>query len=196
MVRVLVTGGAGFIGSNLVDELLVSGHDVRVLDNFSTGHRHNLAEVELIEGDLRSYERVHRGRARGESPDHLRKRRAVPRLHARRRHRRGEHPGHGRGGRVGPRLQHRTRYAPLAEGARHNPQPPARFRRGTGARPAPGWGRRALLGRHRYRSRSLGLRAAGRSRAGSPADALELQRGHRSAVLGGRREPMGGPRIL
>jgi nucleoside-diphosphate-sugar epimerase len=59
MVRVLVTGGAGFIGSNLVDELLVSGHDVRVLDNFSTGHRHNLAEVELIEGDLRSYERVH-----------------------------------------------------------------------------------------------------------------------------------------
>jgi UDP-glucose 4-epimerase len=63
-VRVLVTGGAGFIGSNLVDELLVRGHDVGVLDNFSTGHRHNLAgvegEVEVIEGDLRSYERVHR----------------------------------------------------------------------------------------------------------------------------------------
>jgi nucleoside-diphosphate-sugar epimerase len=62
-VRVLVTGGAGFIGSNLVDELLVRGHDVRVLDNFSTGHRHNLVEVEgeveLVEGDLRSYERVH-----------------------------------------------------------------------------------------------------------------------------------------
>jgi UDP-glucose 4-epimerase len=62
-VRVLVTGGAGFIGSNIVHELLVRGHDVRVLDNFSTGHRHHLgaieAEVELIEGDLRSYERVH-----------------------------------------------------------------------------------------------------------------------------------------
>jgi len=62
-VRVLITGGAGFIGSNLVDELLAAGHAVRVLDNFSTGHRHNLAgaedEVELIEGDLRSYERVH-----------------------------------------------------------------------------------------------------------------------------------------
>jgi nucleoside-diphosphate-sugar epimerase len=62
-VRVLVTGGAGFIGSNLVDELLARGHAVKVLDNFSSGHRHNLAavedEVELIEGDLRSYERVH-----------------------------------------------------------------------------------------------------------------------------------------
>jgi nucleoside-diphosphate-sugar epimerase len=59
----LVTGGAGFIGSNLVEELLVRGHEVRVLDNFSTGHRHNLAglqdEFELVEGDLRSYERVH-----------------------------------------------------------------------------------------------------------------------------------------
>jgi UDP-N-acetylglucosamine/UDP-N-acetyl-alpha-D-glucosaminouronate 4-epimerase len=62
-VRVLVTGGAGFIGCNLVDELLGRGHAVRVLDNFSSGRRHNLArvegEVELIEGDLRSYERVH-----------------------------------------------------------------------------------------------------------------------------------------
>jgi UDP-N-acetylglucosamine/UDP-N-acetyl-alpha-D-glucosaminouronate 4-epimerase len=63
-VPVLVTGGAGFIGSNLVEELLARGHAVRILDNFSTGHRHNLADVErdveLIEGDLRSYERVHR----------------------------------------------------------------------------------------------------------------------------------------
>jgi nucleoside-diphosphate-sugar epimerase len=62
-VRVLVTGGAGFIGSNLVVELLARGHAVRVLDNFSSGHRHNLArvegDIELIEGDLRSYERVH-----------------------------------------------------------------------------------------------------------------------------------------
>jgi UDP-glucose 4-epimerase len=61
-VRALVTGGAGFIGSNLVDELLRRGHEVRVLDNFSTGHRGNLAHVldhvELVEGELRSYERV------------------------------------------------------------------------------------------------------------------------------------------
>jgi UDP-glucose 4-epimerase len=60
---VLVTGGAGFIGSNLVRALLESGDAVRVLDNFATGRRSNLAglegEVELIEGDLRSYERVH-----------------------------------------------------------------------------------------------------------------------------------------
>jgi nucleoside-diphosphate-sugar epimerase len=59
-MKALVTGGAGFIGSNLVDALLSEGHEVRVLDNFSTGHRRNLegAEIELIEGDLRSYERV------------------------------------------------------------------------------------------------------------------------------------------
>lgn len=59
----LVTGGAGFIGSHLVDALLASGKRVRVLDNFSTGRRENLLhvshDIELIEGDLRSYERVH-----------------------------------------------------------------------------------------------------------------------------------------
>lgn len=58
----LVTGAAGFIGSNLVDGLLRAGHTVRVLDNFSTGHRSNLQhvadEIDIVEGDLRSYERV------------------------------------------------------------------------------------------------------------------------------------------
>lgn len=59
-MNTLVTGGAGFIGSNLVDTLLTEGHEVRVLDNFSTGHRRNLplADIELVEGDMRSYERV------------------------------------------------------------------------------------------------------------------------------------------
>jgi UDP-glucose 4-epimerase len=60
---VLVTGGAGFIGSNVVRALLERGDRVRVLDNFSTGNRANLAEiaddVDVVEGDLRSYERVH-----------------------------------------------------------------------------------------------------------------------------------------
>jgi UDP-glucose 4-epimerase len=61
MSKVLVTGGAGFIGSNLVRGLLEGGNDVRVLDNFSTGNRGNLAglDIEIVEGELRSYERVH-----------------------------------------------------------------------------------------------------------------------------------------
>ena len=61
MAKVLVTGGGGFIGSNLVRGLLTAGDDVRVLDNFSTGNRANLAglDVEIVEGELRSYERVH-----------------------------------------------------------------------------------------------------------------------------------------
>ena len=53
----LVTGGGGFIGSNIVDELVRLGQRVKVLDNFSTGRPQNLAQVssriELIEGDIR-----------------------------------------------------------------------------------------------------------------------------------------------
>jgi UDP-glucose 4-epimerase len=62
MARCLVTGGAGFIGSHLIDELLALGHDVRTVDNFSTGDRRNLlhisSDVEVVEGDLRSFERA------------------------------------------------------------------------------------------------------------------------------------------
>ncbi|KLE32267.1 Vi polysaccharide biosynthesis protein VipB/TviC [Aurantiacibacter gangjinensis] len=65
--RWLVTGAAGFIGSNLVESLLLLGQEVVGLDNFATGHRHNLAHVEsvvgdafarftLIEGDIRDAE--------------------------------------------------------------------------------------------------------------------------------------------
>lgn len=62
MDAVLVTGGAGFIGSHLVDRLLADGYAVRVLDNFSTGNREHIARlgdaVTVVEGDIRSYERV------------------------------------------------------------------------------------------------------------------------------------------
>jgi len=62
-MRVLVTGGAGFIGSHLVDRLIANGHHVTVLDNFSTGKRNNLANVlrskslVITRGDIR---RIHR----------------------------------------------------------------------------------------------------------------------------------------
>jgi UDP-glucose 4-epimerase len=57
MASYLVTGGAGFIGSHIVKELARRGERVRVLDNFSTGRRENIApflkHIDLIEGDLR-----------------------------------------------------------------------------------------------------------------------------------------------
>jgi UDP-N-acetylglucosamine 4-epimerase len=60
--KVLVTGGGGFIGSNLVDALLDQGNEVVCLDNFSTGKRENLqfalqsGKFKLIEGDIRNFE--------------------------------------------------------------------------------------------------------------------------------------------
>ena len=59
-MRALVTGGAGFIGSNIVRRLVDEGYEVRIHDNFSTGNRANLdgLDVEVVEGDLRSFERV------------------------------------------------------------------------------------------------------------------------------------------
>ena len=65
MSRYLVTGGAGFIGSNLAHALLARGDQVRVLDNFLTGREENLrgADVELIRGDLRDLDTVMRAAA-------------------------------------------------------------------------------------------------------------------------------------
>jgi UDP-glucose 4-epimerase len=58
--RVLVTGGAGFIGSHLVEALVAEGRTVRVVDNLATGHRANLAHLEgkfeWLEGDLADFE--------------------------------------------------------------------------------------------------------------------------------------------
>ena len=55
-MKVLVTGGAGFIGGHLVDALLAQGATVRVIDNFATGRRENIdrvrGRIEFIEGDI------------------------------------------------------------------------------------------------------------------------------------------------
>ncbi len=54
-MKVLVTGGAGFIGSHVADGLLAAEHDVVVVDNLHTGHRHNLPEgVKFYEADIRN----------------------------------------------------------------------------------------------------------------------------------------------
>jgi nucleoside-diphosphate-sugar epimerase len=64
MKTYLVTGGAGFIGSHIAEELVRRGEKVRVLDNFITGKRENLAPfqnfIDLIEGDIRDLETCRR----------------------------------------------------------------------------------------------------------------------------------------
>lgn len=65
-MKVLVTGGAGFIGSHLVDRLLADAHEVAVLDNFSTGrqenlmHHHNEKRLRLIEVDVQNRAAIHK----------------------------------------------------------------------------------------------------------------------------------------
>ena len=79
----LVTGGGGFIGSHVVRRLLSRGHRVRVLDDFSTGRRENLAEIEndieLVVGDIRDADTVKRAAAGVEGVFHLAARSSVPR---------------------------------------------------------------------------------------------------------------------
>ncbi|PNV77935.1 MAG: hypothetical protein C0200_03650 [Thermoproteota archaeon] len=59
-LRILVTGGAGFLGSHLVRALIKAGHSVRVLDNLSTGSLENIRDLplEFIRGDIRDYDTV------------------------------------------------------------------------------------------------------------------------------------------
>lgn len=65
MNKILITGGAGFIGSNLCDHFIAKGDHVTVLDNFATGFRHNIEHLfshphfTLIEGDIRDVETCH-----------------------------------------------------------------------------------------------------------------------------------------
>ena len=81
----LVTGGAGFIGSHVVERLLADGHRVRVLDNFSTGSRGNLdfargnRRLEIVRGDLRSLPAVTRAVRGASAVFHQAAMRSVPR---------------------------------------------------------------------------------------------------------------------
>lgn len=72
-MKVLVTGGAGFIGSNLVELLVAHNHEVIVLDNLSTGYKCNLDrfDVRLIEGDIRDKELVEKAAVGVEAIFHL-----------------------------------------------------------------------------------------------------------------------------
>ena len=80
-MKYLVTGGAGFIGSNIVKELLRQGQEVRALDNFATGKRENTLpllrnpKLTLIEGDLRSF---HIARAAVKGVDYILHQGALP----------------------------------------------------------------------------------------------------------------------
>ena len=82
-MRYLVTGGAGFIGSSTVDELVQRGHSVVVLDDFSAGKEENLAEVRnkitFIKGSITDIEVVRRAMHEAEFVLHLAARTSVPR---------------------------------------------------------------------------------------------------------------------
>ena len=57
-MRILVTGGAGYIGSHTVKQLLARGHDVTVFDNLSAGHRQSVPAERLVVGDLRDVDHL------------------------------------------------------------------------------------------------------------------------------------------
>ena len=82
-MRYLVTGGAGFIGSNTVDELVQRGHSVVVLDDFSAGKEENLAEIRnkitIIKGSITDIEVVRKAMHEAEFVLHLAARTSVPR---------------------------------------------------------------------------------------------------------------------
>jgi nucleoside-diphosphate-sugar epimerase len=82
-MRYLVTGGAGFIGSNTVDELVRHGHSVVVLDDLSAGKEENLAEVRakitFVKGSITDLEAVQKAMHQAEYVIHLAARTSVPR---------------------------------------------------------------------------------------------------------------------
>src|SRR3974377_1396519 len=82
-MRCLVTGGAGFIGSHTVDELVRRGHSVVVLDDLSSGQEENLSEVRnkvaLVKGSITNLETVREAMQQAEYVLHLAARTSVPR---------------------------------------------------------------------------------------------------------------------
>ena len=74
-MNILVTGGAGFIGSHTCERLVRAGHRVRVADNLSTGKRSNLSalagDIELIELDIRDFEKLRAAASGMETIIHL-----------------------------------------------------------------------------------------------------------------------------
>lgn len=83
MAKYLVTGGAGFIGSNIARYVLAKGHDVAVLDDLSTGHRRNLSDIidriEFIDGDIRDRQAVDKAVSGCDAVFHEAARPSVPR---------------------------------------------------------------------------------------------------------------------
>lgn len=79
-MRLLITGGAGFIGSNLADLALPAGHEVAVLDDLSTGYRDNVsADVEFVEGSILDEDRLSRAARGADTIVHLAALGSVPR---------------------------------------------------------------------------------------------------------------------
>src|SRR5208283_1222535 len=83
LMRYLVTGGAGFIGSNTVDELVRGGHGVVVLDDLSAGKEENLAEVRnkitFVKGSINDLETLQKVSHQADYVIHLAARTSVPR---------------------------------------------------------------------------------------------------------------------
>lgn len=73
--KIIVTGGAGFIGSFLVESLVGMGHDVTVFDNFSTGHLENLSgvkdRIKIVRGDIREKEEIEKAFAGAKTVFHM-----------------------------------------------------------------------------------------------------------------------------
>lgn len=82
-MKYLVTGGAGFIGSNIVHQLVKNGDQARILDDFSTGLKGNLVgienKIEIIEGDIRDYKTVEKAVTKMDYVLHLAALPSVPR---------------------------------------------------------------------------------------------------------------------